>query len=87
MQNALKDDAELVVLCSTGLETLRILEIFVPAWRVAVLTRIDSEKTVTRIISPIESLQLVCKPMSVNPVEAGPPPFRHTEALSLRGPG
>jgi hypothetical protein len=67
MQNALKDDQELVVLCSTGLETLRILEIFVPAWRVAVLTGIDTEKTVTRIISPIESLQLVCKPMSVEP--------------------
>jgi hypothetical protein len=67
MQNALKDDQELVVLCSTGLETLRILEIFVPAWRVAVLTGIDSEKTVTRIISPIESLQLVCKPMNVEP--------------------
>ena len=67
MQNALKDDRELVVLCTLGLETLRVLEFYAPSWRVAVLTGIDSDKTVTRIVSPIDSLQLVCKPMAVAP--------------------
>src|SRR4051812_25724569 len=57
MQGALKEDQELVVLCNTGLETLRVFEVFVPAWKVAVLTGVDANKVVTRIISPIETLQ------------------------------
>jgi len=67
MQKSLKDDQELIVLCTTGLETLRVLEVYAPSWRVVVLTGIDSEKVITRVISPIESLQLVCKPMAVQP--------------------
>jgi hypothetical protein len=67
MQNALKDDQELVVLCGTALEPMRVLEVYAPSWRVAVLTGIDSEKVVTRVISPFDSLQLVCKPMPVRP--------------------
>ena len=67
MQNALKEDQELVVLCNTGLETLRIFEIYVPAFKVAVLTGVDSEKTVTRFICAVEALQLTCKPMPVQP--------------------
>jgi len=58
----------LIVLATAGLETLRILEIYAPSWRVAVLTGIDSDKIVTRVICPMASLQLVCKPM---PVRAG----------------
>jgi hypothetical protein len=65
MQKSLKEDQELIVLCTTGLGTLRVLEIYAPSWRVAVLTGIDADKTVTRVISPVESLQLVCKPMAV----------------------
>jgi hypothetical protein len=65
MQKSLKEDQELVVLCTTGLGTLRVLEIYAPSWRVVVLTGIDADKTVTRVISPVESLQLVCKPMAV----------------------
>jgi hypothetical protein len=67
MQNALKEDQELIVLCYTGLEVLRVLEVFMPSWRVAVLTGIDAEKAVTRVISPVESLQLTCKAMPVPP--------------------
>jgi hypothetical protein len=63
MQNALKEDQELVVLVTAGAETVRVLEFFVPSWRVAVLTGIDINKNVTRIVSPIESTQLVCKVM------------------------
>lgn len=64
MQKALKEDQELMVICQTGIEPLRIVEIFLPSWRVAVLTGIDAEKTVTRFISPVESLQLLCKPVA-----------------------
>ena len=35
---------------------------------VLVLTGLDTERTITRVIVPVESLQLVCKPM---PVQAG----------------
>jgi hypothetical protein len=73
MQNGLKDDQELVVLCTAGPETLRVLEIFAPSKRLLVLTGIDSDRAVTRVISPVESLQLVCKTMAV---QAGTKPAR-----------
>ena len=61
MQKALKEDEELIVLFHAGVETVRVLEFFFPSWQVAVLNGIDPEKAVTRVISPVESLQLVCK--------------------------
>lgn len=67
MQKPLKDDEELVVLCNTGVEMLRILEIFVPSWKVAVLIGIDTSKVVTRVVAPFETLQLVCKVMKTPP--------------------
>jgi hypothetical protein len=73
MQNALKDDQELMVLCSTGMEMLRVLEFFTPSPRLLVLTGIDAAKTITRVICPAESLQLVCKPMAM---PAGTKPAR-----------
>jgi hypothetical protein len=75
MQKACKEEDELVVLCTVGLETLRVLEVFVPSWKVVVLTGIDTEKRITRIISPADSLQLVCKQMSV-PAPAKPTRIR-----------
>jgi hypothetical protein len=63
MQKAVKDDEELVVLLHNGLETIRVLEIYVPSWNVAVLTGIDSERNLTRVISPADHLQLICKVM------------------------
>lgn len=67
MQNALKDDQELVVLCATGVEALRVLEFFSPSPRLLVMTGIDASKTMSRVICPAESVQLVCKPMAVQP--------------------
>jgi hypothetical protein len=75
MQKACKDDEELMVVAHAGLETLRVLEVFVPTWRVVVLTGIDTEKRITRIISPVEALQLVCKPVAV-PESAKPTRIR-----------
>jgi hypothetical protein len=73
MQNALKDDAELIVLVHTGFETLRVLEFYVPAPQVAVLIGIDTDKNVTRFISRIDLLQLTCKVMAI---QAGTVPVR-----------
>jgi hypothetical protein len=73
MQNALKDDAELIVLIHTGFETLRVLEFYVPSPQVAVLIGIDTEKNVTRFVSRIDALQLTCKVMSA---QAGSTPVR-----------
>jgi hypothetical protein len=67
MQNALKDDQELLVVCTAATETLRVLEFFTPSQRVVVMTGVDADKTVTRVICPAESLQLVCKPVPVQP--------------------
>lgn len=65
MQKALKDDQELVVLLNGAAGTIRVLEIYVPSPQVFVLTGMDAEKNVTRVISPVESTQLVCKVMKV----------------------
>lgn len=73
MQNALKEDKELLVLCTAVTQTLRVLEIFSPSPRVLVLTGIDSDRVVTRVICPAETLQLVCKPV---PVREGEKPVR-----------
>jgi hypothetical protein len=67
MQNALKEDTELVVLVHTGFEMLRVLEFYVPAPQVAVLIGIDTEKNVTRFLCRIDSVQLTCKVMKVQP--------------------
>ena len=67
MQKAVKEDEELVVLLHNGLETIRVLEIYVPSWNVAVLTGIDAERNLTRVISPSENLQLICKVMKAQP--------------------
>ncbi len=62
MQRALKEDQELVVMVQACGETLRLVECFLPSWEVAVITGIDRERNVARVISPVESLQFVCRP-------------------------
>lgn len=67
MQKAVKEDEELVVLVHNGLETVRVLEIYIPSWNVAVLTGIDAERNLTRVIAPADNLQLICKVMKAQP--------------------
>jgi hypothetical protein len=73
MQRALKEDEELVVLLTAGGIVLRVLEFFLPSWQVAVVTGTDddrldkNDKSVTRVVSPVESLQLVCRVVKVPP--------------------
>jgi hypothetical protein len=67
MQKPLKDDEELVVSCELGREAVRVMEIFIPSWNVAVLIGFDSSKAVTRVVAPFETLRLVCKVAKVAP--------------------
>jgi hypothetical protein len=73
MQKALKEDEELAVWVSSGAEQIRVMEIFLPSWQVAVLTGMDANRHLTRVISPVESLELVLKTMKV---QAGAKPAR-----------
>lgn len=73
MQKGLREDQELVVTCSFAAETIRVREIFVRSPQVAVLIGTGSDKALTRVICPFESLALVCKPVTV---PAGTAPVR-----------
>ncbi len=63
MQKALKEDEDLLVTC----QGIRVLEIFVPSRQMAVLTGLDAERSLTRIIAGVESLQLICKVVKAQP--------------------
>jgi len=67
MQKALKEDEELVVLFENGAEKIRVMEIFVPSWQVAVLKGLDADRNQARVISPAERLQLICKVVKAPP--------------------
>jgi hypothetical protein len=67
MQKALKEDEELVVLFQSGVERIRLIEIFLPSPAVAVLTGHDTSRNLTRVICPVDSLQLLCKTMKAAP--------------------
>ncbi len=71
MQNALKEDQELLVLCTVGPTTLRVLELYAPSPKLLVITGAEGERGIARIISAPESVQLVCRPIPVKP-EAKP---------------
>ena len=73
MQKALKDDEELVVLFQSVVERIRVMEIFLPSPQIAVLSGTDSNRNTTRVISPIDSVQLLCKVMKA---PAGAKPIR-----------
>ena len=69
MQKALKEDEELVVLFQSATAKIRVTEIFVPSWQVAVLKGLDADRNPVRVVSPAESLQFVCK--VVKPARVG----------------
>jgi len=61
MQKALKEDEELAVMWRGGTESIRVMEIFAPSRHLLVLSGMDAERNVTRVIAAVDSLQLVCK--------------------------
>lgn len=73
MQRPLREDQELAVTIRAGNEMLRVTEIFVPGSQVLVFSGVDPEGRVTRVISPVDAAQVVCKVM---PVAAGAAPVR-----------
>jgi hypothetical protein len=73
MQGALKEDQELVVTCHVGRESVRVMEMFAPTPKLVVLTGFDADRALTRVVSPVDALQLICKP---TPVKPGAKPVR-----------
>lgn len=67
MQKKLKEDEELLVEIHIGAGTIRVLEFFVPSSNVLVITGVDAQKNVARVISPADRVQLVCRVMKVQP--------------------
>jgi len=65
MQKALKEDEELVVWFENGSERVRVMDVIMPSWRLAVLSGLDADRNLTRVISPVETLQLVTKVMKL----------------------
>jgi hypothetical protein len=65
MQKALKEDEELAVWFENGVEKIRVMDVIMPSWRLAVLCGLDADRNLTRVISPVESLQLVTKVMKL----------------------
>ena len=73
MQKALKDDEELVVTFQQSAERIRVMEIFLASPSVAVLIGPDANRSLTRVVAAVASLQLVCKTAKV---AAGAKPVR-----------
>jgi hypothetical protein len=67
MQKQLKDDEELAVTFHQGAERIRVMEIFLPSPQVVVLTGLDANRTLTRVISAAAALQLICKTVKTAP--------------------
>lgn len=67
MQKAVKEEEELVLIFSAGAERIRVHEIFLPSWRVAVLSGVDAAGAPARAIAPVDSLQLVARVARVQP--------------------
>jgi hypothetical protein len=67
MQKALKDDEELVIYLQSGVEKIRVMEIFLPSAQVAVLTGIDANRVIARVVSAVAALQLLVRTGKAQP--------------------
>ncbi|MEO8597792.1 MAG: hypothetical protein ABI759_31010 [Candidatus Solibacter sp.] len=72
-QKNLKEDEELVVWFANAGEKLRVMKIILPTPKMAVLSGHDADHNLTRVITPLDALQLVAKVMKV---PAGAKPSR-----------
>jgi hypothetical protein len=61
MQKALKEDEEIALWFGSGADRIRVFEVYLPTWKLAVLTGHDAERNLSRVISPVDSLQLIAK--------------------------
>jgi len=67
MQKTLKDDEELVIYLQSGADKIRVMEIFLPTAQVAVLTGIDANRVMTRVVSAVGVLQLLVRTGKAQP--------------------
>ena len=67
MQNALKEGEELALIFQHGADRIRIVEIYMPSWQVALLSGVDSERAFVRVVTPVESLQLAARVVKAQP--------------------
>jgi hypothetical protein len=67
MQRPLREDQELSVEFRAGDGILRVTEIFVPGPEVLVFAGVDAAGNITRVISPVQSAQVVCRILKVAP--------------------
>jgi len=67
MQKALKEDEELLVFFESGAERIRVLEMFLASPQVVVLTGRDPHGALSRVVSAVDVLQLICKTTKVQP--------------------
>jgi hypothetical protein len=67
MQRPMSPEHELLVTLRAGDEILRVTEIFVPNTHVLVFAGTDAAGNVTRLITPVETAQVVCKIVKVAP--------------------
>lgn len=67
MQKALKEDEELQVFFQIQGEKIRVMEMFLASPQVAVLTGPDANRVLSRVVSAVDVLQLVCKTAKVPP--------------------
>jgi hypothetical protein len=79
MQKALKEEEELALMFQHGPDQVRVLEIFMPSWQVAVLAGFDQNRVFTRAIAPAESLRFVIRVMRT---QSGAKPVR----IAIRTP-
>ena len=75
MQKALKEDEELIVHVQAAGDKLRVVEIFLPAPQVVVVSAVDGNRSLVRIVTSVHALQLVCRtakgPPSAKPTRIG----------------
>ena len=67
MQKALKDDEELVIYLQSGVEKIRVMEIFLPSAQVALLTGIDANRVIARVVSAVAALLLLVRTGKAQP--------------------
>ncbi len=61
LQKALKEDEELALSYHDGSDRIRVREIYMPKWQVALLSGHDPAGAFVRVIAPVEALRLTVR--------------------------
>ena len=67
MQKALKEGEELAISVRDGADAIRVREIYMPTWQVAVVSGVSGQTGFVRIVAPIETLQLAVRVVRAQP--------------------